>query len=108
MILSAGADKMLKFWSLDGLPASVPFEDSNAIRGISVFAISPDSKTILTSMGDYQTTYSSRLRMIQNNDTWTKWLELACNRLHNHPTLLNPKTDIEKGARATCEANAWH
>jgi WD40 repeat protein/energy-coupling factor transporter ATP-binding protein EcfA2 len=104
MILSAGNDKMLKFWSLDGSPASVPFQDS-APGGISVFAISPDSKTILTGMGGAKD-YPTSLRMIQNN--WEKWLELACNRLHNHPTLLNPQTDIEKGARATCEVNAWH
>jgi WD40 repeat protein len=108
MIISAGADNMLKFWSLDGSPASVPFKNSEAIgRSLSAFAISPDSKTILSSMGGTNHA-SSSLRMIQNRNNWEKWLELACNRLHNHPVLLNPQTDIEKGARATCEANVWN
>ena len=108
MIISAGADRMLKFWRLDGSPASALFRDSDATGGYtSVFAISPDSRTILTSMGGNKE-YSSSLRMIQNRDTWEKWLELACNRLHNHPVLLNPQTDIEKGARATCEAKVWN
>ncbi|BBD68031.1 WD-40 repeat protein [Nostoc commune NIES-4072] len=108
MIISAGADNMLKFWNLDGSPAFVPFEDSEATgRYLSAFAISPDSKTILSSMGGTQY-FSSSLRMIQNKDNWEKWLELACNRLHNHPVLLNPQTDAEKGAKATCEANVWN
>lgn len=108
MIISAGTDRILKFWSLDGSPASVPFEDSDANGGFtSVFAISPDSKTILISMGGNKLSPSS-LRLIQNNDNWEKWLKLACNRLRYHPVLLNPESDIEKGARDTCQANVWN
>lgn len=107
MIMSAGLDNLLKFWRLDGSPASVPFENPDLSNGdISVFAISPDSQTIVMSTGGSKD-YPSSLRIIQNRNNWEKWLELACNRLQQHPVLLNPQTGIEKNARGTCQKYIW-
>ena len=36
------------------------------------------------------------------------WLQVACNRLQDHPVLKNPKDEEAKGAKETCQKYVWN
>lgn len=60
----------------------------------------PDSNTLITT---------NDVGVIQH---WAigseQLLQVACNRLQNHPVLKNPTTNEGKAAKATCEKYVWH
>jgi WD40 repeat protein/energy-coupling factor transporter ATP-binding protein EcfA2 len=105
MVISSSNDKTIKFWGLDGSPASAPFVESHPINNFSVFGIRPGEMKILSST-IFDRRYSN-LRTIQTGNGWRYWLRVACNRLQNHPVLLQPENDIQREAEATCKAKIW-
>jgi tetratricopeptide (TPR) repeat protein len=73
-------------------------------------AFSPDGKTIVSGSSD------NTIRLWRGI-TWHDWLGVACNRLIDHPILVDPKTtlpeysemiEVAKGAGETCQKLAWN
>jgi hypothetical protein len=105
-IVSGSSDKTIRLWDTTGKPISQPLK-GHEDWVISV-AFSPDGKTIVSG---------SRDNTIRLWDTWQPWLKVGCNRLIDHPILVDPKTtlaedsemiEVAKGAGETCQKLAWN
>jgi WD40 repeat protein len=107
-IVSGGTDKTIRLWNTSGKPLSSPFKGHESWV-ISV-AFSPDGKTIVSGSSD------TTIRLWRGGN-WQDWLKVGCNRLIDHPILVDPKTtlaedsemiEVAKGAGETCEKLAWN
>jgi tetratricopeptide (TPR) repeat protein len=96
----------MRLWDTSGKPIGQPFK-GHQDEVISV-AFSPDGKTIVSGSSD---------NTIRLWDSWQGWLEVGCNRLIDHPILVDPKTtlpedsemiEVAKGAGETCQKLAWN
>jgi WD40 repeat protein len=105
-IVSGSFDNTIRLWDTTGKPIGQPLKGHQDFV-ISV-AFSPDGKTIVSGSSD---------KTIRLWDTWPGWLEVACDRLIDHPILVDPKTtlaedsemiEVAKGAGETCQKLAWN
>ena len=93
-IVSGSHDDTIRLWDLEGNSIGQPFRGhEDDIRSVG---FSPDSRYIVSGSND------GTVRLWQVGD-WQIWLEIACDRLRNHPILVNPEdNDLAKAAGKTC------
>jgi WD40 repeat protein len=105
-IVSGSADNTIRLWDTKGNPIVQPFTGHQG--WVNSVAFSPDGKTIVSGSGDWT---------IRLWDTWPGWLNVGCNRLIDHPILVDPKAtlaedsemiEVAKGAGETCQKLAWN
>ena len=95
-IVSGGRDKRVLLWDVKGdLVAEL---GKHSYDVISV-AFSPDGKTVVSGTED------GTIQVWRAH--WQEWLRVACDRLRYHPVLKEPKTDVAKGAKETCQRLVW-
>lgn len=62
---------------------------------VTALAFSPDGKYIVSG------SYDNTLRLWLGSN-WQDWLKVGCDRLHDHPILVQSKTEEAKTAAQTC------
>ena len=97
VVISGSRDKMLWLWDIQGNPIGEPLQDL-----VSVFSVTstPDGKTLIVSGNHDGTLQFWRVG-------WRAWLEVCCDRLHQHPIFNPPTTDTAKEALDTCQKYVW-
>lgn len=104
IIVSAGFDPAVRFWSVDGSTIAPPFEPTMTFNpSYSMAAISPDGKTIVSSISKDAKEAGGKLFLIRGWNGWEEWLDKACDRLQYHPVLLNPTTLDQRKAHDACK-----
>ena len=104
IIVSAGSDPAVRFWSIDGSTMAPPFEPTMTFNAsYSMAEISPDGKTIVSSVSEGARELGGRLFLIRGWNSWEEWLGKACDRLQYHPVLLNPATPDQRKAHDACK-----
>ena len=107
-IISGSSDKTIRLWNTTGKPIGQPLIGHE--HHVNKVVFSPDGKTIISGSGD------NTIRLWRGG-TWQDWLGMACNRLIDHPILVDPKTtlaedsemiEVAKGAGETCQKLAWN
>ena len=107
-IVSGSYDKTIRLWDTSGKPIGQPFKGLEG--AVSAVAFSPDGKTIVSDSG------GTNIRLWRGGN-WQDWLKVGCNRLIDHPMLVDPKTtlaedsemiEVAKGAGKTCQKLAWN
>ncbi|BAY98377.1 pentapeptide repeat-containing protein [Tolypothrix tenuis PCC 7101] len=91
-IVSGSFDNTLRLWDTNGKLLHTLNGHTALIKAA---AFSPDGKYIVSGSEDN----TVRLWLGGN---WQDWLKIGCDRLHNHPALVQAKTDEAKGAAQTC------
>jgi WD40 repeat protein len=96
-IVSGSDDKTLRLWDAQsGQPIGDPLQGhQDWVRSV---AFSPDGKRIVSGSDDK----TLRLWEIAPD----KLLKMLCDRLSHHPDLTQPKTDVAREAKQTCERYA--
>jgi hypothetical protein len=96
-IVSGSLDKTLRLWDAQsGQPIGDPLQGhQDWVRSV---AFSPDGKRIVSGSDDK----TLRLWEIAPD----KLLKMLCDRLSHHPDLTQPKTDVAREAKQTCERYA--
>jgi WD40 repeat protein len=93
-IVSGSLDKTLRLWDAQsGQPIGDPLQGHQ--DSVSSVAFSPDGKRIVSGSSDK----TLRLWEIAPD----KLLKMLCKRLSYHPDLTQPKTDVAREAKQTCE-----
>ena len=77
--------------------------------GNPTLAVSPDHSYIVTDNGviTSSSTRQGELRLWRVGQIMD-WLQIACNRLKNHPILKNPKSQQALSAREVCRKYVWY
>jgi WD40 repeat protein len=79
-------------------------------ESVTSVAFSPDGKTIVSG------SFDNTIRLWRGG-TWQTWLDIACERLLDHPVLVDPETTlaedtdmmkVAKAAGKTCQKFAWN
>ncbi|AFY92470.1 WD40 repeat-containing protein [Chamaesiphon minutus PCC 6605] len=97
-IISGGDDWRIRIWDAEtgtaiGQPLSAP------IGQIKSIAYSQDGQHIVSVNAD---------KTVSSWDvSGTSLLKTACDRLRYHPSLDDPKTDVAREAKQTCEQYVW-
>ena len=97
-IVSGSDDQTVRLWDLKGNPIGEPFRGHE--EGILSVAFSPNGKFIVSGGAD-------KTIQLWQFDNWKYWLQIGCNRLREHTILKNPKTEITKGTKKTCQKYIW-
>jgi WD40 repeat protein len=97
-IASSGEDNTLRLWDLKGNPIGEPLKGHEG--GVWSVAFSPDGQSLASGSWDYT------MRLWQGV-SWQDWLQIGCNRLRAHSVFVEPKNDIVKAARSTCQTYVW-
>jgi WD40 repeat protein len=96
-LVSGSSDKTVRIWNtVTGKPIGTPFKGH--INGVMSVAFSPDGQLVFSGSRDK----TIRIWNILDNP-----LKVACNQLRNQPSLIQPKTDVAREAKHTCEQYAW-
>jgi WD40 repeat protein len=66
--------------------------------GITSVSYSSDGQHIVSGSWDKTTIWAV---------SWKSLLPMACDRLRYHPSLNDPKTDVAREAKQTCEQYVW-
>ena len=105
-IVSGSADNTIRLWDTKGKRIGQPFKGHENV--VNSVAFSPDGKTIVSGSRDWT---------IRLWDSWPGWLKVGCNRLIDHPILVDPKTTlaedsemikVAKEAGESCQKLAWN
>ncbi|MBD2726702.1 caspase family protein [Nostoc sp. FACHB-892] len=91
-IVSGSDDHTLRLWDTKGKLLHTLNGHTDTVRAL---AFSPDGQYIVSGSDDH----TLRLWLGGN---WQDWLKVGCDNLHEHPTLLEAKTDEAKAAAQTC------
>jgi WD40 repeat protein len=98
-LVSGSYDKTVRLWDAKtGQPIGQPL--SGHTDAVISVAFSPDGQKLVSSSLDK----TVRLWDV----SWENLLQIACNQLRFHPTLVNPQTDVAKEAGETCQQYVWH
>ncbi|GET35472.1 nSTAND1 domain-containing NTPase [Microseira wollei] len=107
-IVSGGEDGTVRLWDSSGKAIGSPFLGHQG--DVSSVALSPDGQRIVSGGAD------GTVRLWQGG-TWERWLRMGCDRLLDHPVLVEPETNIDEesetikfaqSARSTCQKLAWN
>jgi WD40 repeat protein len=98
-ILSGSKDSTLRLWdAATGQPIGQPLRGhEDTVQSV---AFSPDGRTVLSGSKD------NTLRLW--NISWRSLIQVACDQLQHHRSLIEPRTDVTKAAKQTCEQYAWN
>jgi tetratricopeptide (TPR) repeat protein len=91
-IVSGSGDNTLRLWDTKGKLLHTLNGHTSYIRAL---AFSTDGQYIVSGSGD------KTLRLWFGGG-WRDWLKVGCDRLHEHPALVEAKTDDAKAAAQTC------
>ncbi|MBD2194479.1 eIF2A-related protein [Calothrix parietina] len=91
-IVSGSDDNTLRLWDTKGKLLHTLNGHTERVRAL---AFSRDGQYIVSGSDD------NTLRLWAGGN-WQDWLKVGCNNLHEHPTLLEAKTDEAKAAAQTC------
>ncbi|MBD2214090.1 caspase family protein [Nostoc linckia FACHB-104] len=91
-IVSGSDDNTLRMWDTKGKLLHTLNGHTERVRAL---AFSRDGQYIVSGSDD------NTLRLWAGGN-WQDWLKVGCNNLHEHPTLLEAKTDDAKAAAQTC------
>jgi hypothetical protein len=106
-IVSGGEDGTVRLWDSSGKAIGSPFLGHQG--DVSSVALSPDGQRIVSGGAD------GTVRLWQGS--WERWLRMGCDRLLDHPVLVEPETNIDEesetikfaqSARSTCQKLAWN
>jgi WD40 repeat protein len=124
LIVSSGNDNVIRIWDAQtGVQISEPLQDDNdkmlrlqeqdsedsgefSFGGINSVAYSPDGLHVVSGSNDGMV----RLWDISSKFSdvyWQDLLPVACNQLRYHSNLTDPKTDVAREAKQTCEQYVW-
>lgn len=96
-LASGSRDGTIRFSSLQGEPVGQPLASPLGVSGaVGSIAFSEDGRTLMVGNTD------RKAWLWQSN--WRSWLNTACNRLRNHPTLRSPQTEVQRNASQTCRS----
>jgi len=90
-IVSGSNDNTLRLWDTKG---KLLVTLNGHTNDVTALGFSPDGKYIVSGSSD------NTLRLWIGN--WQGWLTVGCDGLHEHPTLLEAKTEDAKAAAITC------
>jgi WD40 repeat protein len=94
MIFSGSSDGTVQLWdAVTQQPIGQPLEGPRG--AVTSVAFSPDNEMIVAGG------YSTRVRVWYVSRK--KLLQIACQQMRYHPLLLQPKTEVAKEARNTCQ-----
>ncbi|QLE54214.1 caspase family protein [Nostoc sp. TCL26-01] len=91
-IVSGSDDKTLRLWDTNG---KLLHTLNGHTGGVWALAFSPDGQYIVSGSED------NTLRLWLGGN-WQDWLKVGCDRLHEHPILVQAKTEEAKTAAQTC------
>jgi hypothetical protein len=106
-IVSGGEDGTVRLWDSSGKAIGSPFLGHQG--DVSSVALGPDGLRIVSGGAD------GTVRLWQGS--WERWLQIGCDRLLDHPVLVEPETNIDEesetikfaqSARSTCQKLAWN
>ena len=109
-LFSTSSDRTLRLWdtrSGELIAPPIYIEPTTVLSewavNVSSVAISPDGKTIITSIGAKATGY---LHLLRGN--WKSWLEVACQRWGYHYIFLDVDSEESQAATKTCQEHIWN
>jgi len=98
MIVSGSWDRTVRLWDVStGKQIGEPLQGHQS--GISSVAFSPDSKMVASGSSDK----TLRLWLV----SWERLLQTTCEQLRYHSSLAEPKTDVARKAKQTCDRYVW-
>jgi sugar lactone lactonase YvrE len=107
-VVSGSEDNTIRLWDTSGKPIAPPFKGHQS--SVNSVAFSRDGKTVVSGSED-------KTIRLWRGGTWQDWLGVACDRLIDHPILVDPKTtlaensemiEVAKGASETCQNLVWN
>jgi WD40 repeat protein len=94
-IVSGSRDRTVRLWDLQGNAIGQPLQKHES--PVSSVAISPDGQQIVSGSWD------NTVRLWQGG-SFSTWLQLTCDRLHQHSVLATPSTEEAEVAGKTCQS----
>ena len=91
-IVSASEDGSMRLWNLEGQQIGESFIRKERVSSV---AFSPNGEYIVSGSWD-------RVLRLWQGGSWQSWLKIGCDRLSNHPVLVEPITEEAEAAGNTC------
>ena len=111
-IVTGDQDGSIRLWNSKGKPIGQPLLGNRS--NVESVAFSSDGKKIISGswdgsirLWDVEQNLSEEKRFGSQNSSYA-FLQVACNRLRDHPILKVPNTEEAKGAKETCEKYVWN
>jgi WD40 repeat protein len=103
LVATGGADQMVRIWDIEGTLTVQIQAHAGAVHSVE---FSSDGRWLLSSSDDHTAkTWPSRL---WNTADWRAQLDVACDRLRNHPVLNDGSSAVGFEACLTCEIYVWN
>ncbi len=93
-IVSGSDDRTVRLWDTKGNAIGSPLQGHQ--RRVRSVAFSPDGQRIVSGSDD-------RTVRLWEGGNWETWLQVACDRLRDHPVLVKPNTREARDAKKNCQ-----